>query len=244
MKCSIITPTNLQNAFLLDLYDCIKNQSYTNWEWVIYLNGEASEVDLPPIIRFGDARIKIFRASNFSQSIGEIKKNAFMLGLGEILVEVDHDDMITPNCLEKLVSAFQDPSVGFAYSNSAVYHHQDSFQPYNPSIGWTYSKFNWKGKSLYAMNTFAPTSHSLQYIWYAPDHVRAWRTTLYLSLKGHNPDYSVCDDHELMIRTFLATKMVHIPEVLYIYRITGDNNWLQRSDLIQQVTVELGDKYI
>ena len=44
-----------------------------------------------------------------------------------------------------------------------------------------------------------------------------------------------------MIRTYLNTKMYHIPEVLYIYRVTGDNTWLARNDAIQQKTVELFD---
>jgi SAM-dependent methyltransferase len=95
------------------------------------------------------------------------------------------------------------------------------------------------GKELYSMDSFPATSHSLSYIWFAPDHVRAWRASVYKELGGHNKELSVCDDHELMIRTYLNSKMFHIPRVLYVYRITGKNSWLERNASIQTKTVEL-----
>lgn len=243
MKCSIITPTNLKNSFLEELYQSLVNQTFPDWEWILFLNGESSEEKIPFYFS-KDSRVKIYKSQEDSKNIGFIKNKAFSLGTGDILVELDHDDILLPNCLEKLVNAFQDKEVGFVYSNTAMYHHKNEFIPFNPTIGWTHSKIKWNGKELYEMHTFKPTSHSLQYIWYAPDHVRAWRRTVYNEIGGHNQELFVCDDHELMIRTFLKTKMLHIPEALYIYRITGENNWCQRNAEIQKKTVELGDQYI
>jgi SAM-dependent methyltransferase len=60
---------------------------------------------------------------------------------------------------------------------------------------------------------------------------------------GHNIELSVCDDQELMIRTYLHTKFHHIHKVLYIYRITGDNSWLERNEAIQIKTKELHNQY-
>lgn len=243
MKFSIITPTNLKNSFLEELYQSLINQTYSNWEWIIFLNGEALQNDLP-FYFLEDPKVKVCKSQEQSKNIGFIKNRAFSLGTGDILVEVDHDDILLPSCLEKLENAFQNKEVGFVYSNTAMYHHKNEFIPYNPAIGWTHSKIKWLDKELYEMHTFEPTSHSLQYIWYAPDHVRAWRRTVYNEIGGHNPELFVCDDHDLMIRTFLKTKMFHIPEALYIYRITGENNWCQRNAEIQKKTVELGDQYI
>jgi SAM-dependent methyltransferase len=120
---------------------------------------------------------------------------------------------------------------------------KDEFVPYDESFGWTHRTFNWKGKDLIAMNSFEPSSHSLAYIWYAPDHVRSWRKTIYEEVGGHNPELSICDDHELCIKTYLKTKMVRIPKVLYIYRITGDNTFLARNEAIQIKTKELMNEY-
>jgi SAM-dependent methyltransferase len=93
------------------------------------------------------------------------------------------------------------------------------------------------------MISFPPSSHSVAFIWYAPDHVRAWRKDLYVKIGGHDPKLDICDDHELMIRTYLATKMHHISKPLYVYRITGNNTWLERNKAIQERTVELFHKH-
>jgi SAM-dependent methyltransferase len=37
--------------------------------------------------------------------------------------------------------------------------------------------------------------------------------------------------------------MCHIPKVLYLYRITGDNTWLERNQAIQTTTVQLFNQY-
>jgi SAM-dependent methyltransferase len=42
-----------------------------------------------------------------------------------------------------------------------------------------------------------------------------------------------------MIRTYLHTKVKFINEVLYIYRITGENTWIERNQKIQTGTVQI-----
>lgn len=244
MKFSLITPEhNPKNStFLYELYECILEQSYTDWEWILYLNNGCKEEHVHPDIR-NNPKVQIIRTESDNTNIGAIKKEAFSLGGGDVLVELDHDDLITPDCLQELYNAYQDPGVGFVYSDNAVLHMTGRFVPYNPELGWKFKKFNWKGQELISMDSFKPTSHSLCYIWYAPDHVRSWRKDVYRDIGGHDASLSICDDHELMIRTYLNTKMYHIPKVLYIYRITGDNTWLARNKAIQIKTVELGHQY-
>jgi glycosyltransferase involved in cell wall biosynthesis len=243
-KFSLITPEHSPNniIFLLELYNTIKVQTYDNWEWIIYLNNKCVKENLPDVIK-NDSKVIIVRTEDTTGNIGAIKNAAFKLGTGDILVEMDHDDLITPDCLEELNKAYQDQEIGFVYSDNAVLQMKDTFIPYNESNGWTYRMFDWQGKNLYAMNSFEPSSQALAFIWYAPDHVRSWRKEVYLQVGGHNPDLSICDDHELCIRTYLKTKMKRIPKVLYIYRITGDNTWLDRNAAIQIKTVELQRQY-
>jgi len=238
LKFSIITPTHIKNSFLDELYDSIIAQTYTNWEWVLWLNGGASTAFVSSRIKEDD-RVKIFVSDDSNTSVGYNKNKAFNLGTGDVLVEIDHDDMITENCLEELNVAFQEEDIGFAFSDCAVYHTKNEFIPYGSAYGWSHKTFNWKGKELFSMDSFDPTSKSVAFIWYAPDHVRAWRKNVYKSIGGHDPAYEICDDHELMIRTYLNTKMKHIPKVLYIYRVTGENTWLERNAAIQQKTVEI-----
>lgn len=244
MKFSLITPEHSPEniPFLIELYDSIAAQTYENWEWVLFVNGKFTVNHVPEKIK-NDPRVCVHRSEDTSKSVGTLKREAFNLGTGDVLIEMDHDDLITPDCLEELYKAYRDPEVGFVYSDNATLHHQDNFIPYNPEHGWTYREFEWKGKKLIAMNSWSPSSHSMAYIWYAPDHVRSWRKSVYQELGGHNVDLPICDDHELCIRTYLKTKMVYIPKVLYIYRITGDNTWLERSQQIQIKTKELFTQY-
>ncbi len=255
MKFSIITPTHLKNSFLNQVYESLVAQTYENWEWVIYLNGVKDDLDalenyteglsklpLNEAIKI-DPRVRIVVSNEINSKIGFNKNKAFHLGTGDVLVEVDHDDMLTPDCLEELHKAFKDPAVGFVYSNSITYHVNNEFTPYDAYYGWTYKKVMWRDKEHYSMNSFAPTSHSMAYIWYAPDHVRAWRKSVYVSIGGHNVNLDVCDDHELVIRTYLTAKMHHINKPLYVYRITGNNTWLERNQAIQDTTRELFKQY-
>lgn len=243
MKFSIITPSHRYQSYINELYESITSQTYGNWEWILYLNGSFKKDSLSEDIK-NDERVKIYENYDGNSDIGYVKNRAFSLGTGDVLVEVDHDDILTENCLDELFKAFnENPDCGFVYSDNATYHMKEEVIPYNPAYGWTYRFHEWNGKNLIAMNSFNASSHALSYIWYAPDHVRAWRKDLYTNIGGHSIDLSICDDHELMIRTYLNTKFYHIPKVLYIYRITGGNSFLERNDAIQIKTKELHNQY-
>ena len=239
-KFSIITPSYKKTPYLVVLYNSIAAQTYENWEWVLWLNNDLYEKDLPEKIR-RDERVKIYRTEEKSSSVGYHKHHAFHRGSGDILVEVDHDDVITPDCLEELNKAYQDPEVGFVYSDDAIL--SDDFVPYNEAHGWSFYSHQYKERELTVMNTWEPTSHSVGFIWYAPDHIRSWRKDLYCKLGGHNVELDICDDHELLIRTYLVTKMHHIKKPLYIYRVYGENTYLERNAAIQVKTVELQRQY-
>ena len=65
---------------------------------MIYVNGNCKISDIPSEIISND-KVKVFSGQTH-ENIGFIKNKAFNLGRGDILVEVDHDDLISPNCLE------------------------------------------------------------------------------------------------------------------------------------------------
>jgi len=245
MKFSIITPSHLLSnlPFLVELYKSIMDQSYINWEWILLFNGEFNETNIPDI--FIDPRVKIFHISSENTNTGFIKNKAFNLASGDILVEVDHDDLITKDCLEELFKAFLDDSIGFVYSDCAMYDMKKEFIPYNSDYGWQHSSIMWNDAELTVPISFQPSSQSLSMIWFCPDHVRAWRKTVYQEVGGHNVDLYICDDHELLVRTYLKTKFKKIDKVLYIYRITGNNTSIdKRNAEIQIKTKEIRNQYL
>jgi len=238
MKLSIITPTHTP-IYLDQLYDSILAQTYDNWEWILYLNGGLTKNDIPSRLLL-DTRVKIHidEPSELSKNVGYLKNKAFFLGTGDALLEVDHDDLLTPDCLAEVAAAFiGSPEIGFVFSDNAKL--ADSFIPYDSRYGWSFRYFDWQDRKLISMNSFEADSGSLSLIYYAPDHIRAWRTTDYVKVGGHNPNLSVLDDQELMIKTYLITRFKHIPKTLYLYRIHGKNTWLDRNSAIQKGTYEL-----
>ena len=239
-KFSIITPSHKNTPYLQELYESLVAQTYENWEWILWLNGNFKRYKLSPEIE-NDKRVKIYECKEKNSNVGFHKNKAFHLGSGDIVVEIDHDDIITPDCLEELNQAYQNQENGFVYSDAAIY--DDDFVPYREDHGWTYYFHQFRDKNLYVMNSWEPTSHSVGLIWYAPDHIRSWRKSVYEAIGGHNVELSICDDHELMIRTYLNTKMHHIKKPLYIYRVYGDNTYLERNAQIQTKTVELFNQY-
>jgi glycosyltransferase involved in cell wall biosynthesis len=243
MKFSLITPTN-SITYLPELYQSILKQTYKNWEWILYLNGKVSNTKLPQEF-YEDERIKITvdTPTEYSENVGYLKNTAFKLGTGEILVEVDHDDLLVPECLERLHKAFSDnPDIGFVYSNTAII--SDNFVDYDSSVGWKFENFEWEGKQHRVPLSFEPSAQALSTIWWAPDHVRAWRKKIYLETGGHDVNLSILDDQDLMIRTYLITPFHYIPETLYLYRVHGGNTWLERNEQIQTGTVDLARKWI
>lgn len=236
MKISICTPTH-NPKYLNELWETIKAQTFSDWEWIIIANNGA-KVDIKFDIQ--DARVKVINTPFGIKSVGALKKFACDQATGDIFLEADHDDLLTEDCLEKVAAAFADDDIGFVYSANAKL---GEFTPYNKAYGWEHKMFNYKGQDLHSPTPFEPSAHSFAFIWYAPDHVRAWRRTVYFEIGGHNPEYDILDDHELLIRTYLKTKIKFINEVLYIYRITGDNTFLERNAKIQTGTVALYNQY-
>jgi O-antigen biosynthesis protein len=229
MKLSIITPTH-DTSYLKELEESILAQTYLNWEWIILLNHGVEYTS-------SDSRIRIEISPFESDSVGLLKRLACMQTTGDIILEVDHDDILCKDCLEKVAIAFEDQEIGFVYSLNAKL--SDKFRPYGAEYGWTYGFYKYKGKKLYCMDNQPLFPGRLGYIWFAPDHIRAWRKSVYEEIGGHNDSLAVCDDLDLMHRFYLATKFKEIKEVLYLYRITKSNTFITKNELIQKTTNRL-----
>jgi len=251
MRVSIFTPSH-DVRFLGETYDSIKNQDF--YEWILLLNGEARKAYLPSDI-LNDKRVVIRELGADSQrSVGDLKLRACSLCTGEILLELDHDDLLTPDSVATVRNAFETTGAVLVYSNCCEINHETK-RPvmygnatpetnYDSIYHWVYRDFEWNG--LILKECIAPPTdpyHS-SVIWYQPNHVRAYRAQAYRAVGGHNPKLDVCDDQDLMCRLFLYGNFYHINKSLYIYRVHGDNTWLLRNQRIQDLTIQIRAQYI
>src|SRR5574343_8065 len=245
MKFSIITPTH-DFKYLNELYNSICEQTYSDWEWIIYVNGNGIHQKVQANIA-SDPRVKILIDKSSNHNIGYLKNRAFYSGSGDILVEMDHDDLLVDTCLEKLNKIFtENDDIGFVYSDDAKMQTNAEFKPFGKQFGWEdpYT-FEYKGNSYPVMGGFEADSGSMAFIWYQPNHVRAWRSDVYKNIGGHDINFDILDDQDIICRTFLNTKFYHIKEPLYIYRVDGGNTCYKPdvNEKIQTLTVELFYKY-
>jgi hypothetical protein len=187
-----------------------------------------------------DYRIRVYRSSGRSGVIGSLKREACNLGRGEYLLELDHDDELVPKALQWMVTCYRKhPEVGFIYSDfSECYEDGNSFN-YNPGWGLgygTYRQETHNGIKYEVVNSPHINAKTIRHIVAAPNHFRSWRKKVYDEIGGHNNLIHVADDYELMVRTFLATRMGHLPEMCYVqYRNQSGNASQLRNKDIQRL---------
>lgn len=257
MLFSIITPTH-NPKWLAETWASLREQTCGDFEWVICPNGGSlvtADVQVQ-VAAFNDPRIRVEPLLSSVKSIGAIKCTSFMHGNGDVLVELDHDDLLASNALAELATAVQlHPEAGFFFSDSADF---DSGAPQGQGFPVTYMtnmRPGWEANGIKfydadiagttrpgrytCVSAFEATAKSLSMIYWAPNHVRAWRRSVYRELGGHDPTFDVCDDHELLVRTYLHTRMHRISLPLYLYRVSGQNSWAGRADRIRQLSIQI-----
>ncbi len=182
------------------------------------------------------------------EGIGAIKKFACDQCTGDVLIELDHDDVLAPNALIEIAKAFEQ-GADFVYSDFAEFK-DGTFEPnvYGGMFGWgTYSVTAELGGSMHrliAMQAAPVTPQNLRLVDWAPNHVRAWRRSTYVQLGGHNSTLQVADDHELVVRTYLSgARMVHIPKCLYYYRVHAQQTVSTRNAQIRAATEGVYEQY-
>jgi glycosyltransferase involved in cell wall biosynthesis len=244
---SIITPTyNTDPEVLARTWASLKAQTFTDWEWVIWDDSTNTETWSQLYGFCSDERYKIamHRSHVHSGNIGDVKRNAFMVSKGDILVELDHDDELTPDCLQEIYNAFQDPDVGFVYSDWCELLPNGESGVYPQGWAFGFGSEYWSEQyGVWVMSAPEINDATIRHIVSAPNHVRAWRADVYRSLNGHDPKYPVADDYELIVRTFLATKMVHIPKLLYKQHIGPSTAQRVRNDQIQTLVADIANLY-
>ena len=245
-KFSIFTPTYKTGDRIYRTYEGLSNQTYTDWEWVI-VDDSPDEDTWNKIqeIASQDFRVKPFKISPISGGIVGLAKNrACHLSNGEWFVELDHDDYLLPTCLEDLDKASKMyPDAGFMYSEVCELYDDGEMKYYtgvwgeegyaNPenTFNCGYGIHQWVevGDEKFLSHRYSDINPlSIRYNFSMPNHVRSWRRDVYFKIGGHNKRLPVADDFELIVRTFLETKFIHIKKLLYLQynnrNSTVDNN--------------------
>lgn len=250
MLVSVFTPTN-DDQFLGQAYDSLARQDHADWEWVLVLNGPgfaSGDFKVPPRA-LADTRVRVANMPPHydTGNVGAFKLAACELCHGGVFVELDHDDRLAPTALGK-IAAQVEAGAGFVYSDFIVMLPDGGSERYDADQGWRH--YEWVDedrKTWTAHRAFAATPRALSDILFGPNHVRAWEAETYRRVGGHDPTLAVCDDMDLVIRTYLAgVTFGHIAEPLYYYRerIDGRNTYRIRADDIVEIGRQIADRTI
>jgi glycosyltransferase involved in cell wall biosynthesis len=245
-RFSIFTSTYKTGDRIKRTYESLKNQTLTNWEWVVIDDSDDDETfNLLQEISKTDYRVKLHKIYPLTGgNIGLAKHRAAMLCDGDWLVELDHDDALISNCLEICNDAILTyPDAGFLYSDVCELYEDGEMKSYDHdwSGNWyaredNYFDFGYAGHTWVEADGKQYLSHwypdinplTIRFNISMPDHVRIWERNLYHRIGGHNKKTPVADDFELIVRTFLHTRFIHVKRMLYLQynnqNSTVDNN--------------------
>jgi len=223
----------------------LQAQSYPYWEWIIINDQPHCPQNCQTLkeLEESDARIRVYSINKNTANIGQHKFETASLARGKYLVELDHDDDLTPDCLELIKKAFdQYPDAGFVYTDFCELFEKD-LAPFKYGPVWALGFGGYYAQITkipgvenpvltYVARSANINEYTISNIVGVPNHIRVWEKKLYLEIGGHNP-LPVGDDYELLIRTFLKTRFVRIPYLgYYQYRNESGNTTFKRINLI------------
>jgi O-antigen biosynthesis protein len=176
-------------------------QTYQNWELCLCDDG-SDDPELAEVMRdfaASDQRIKTLSLDR-NGGISRATNRALAEAEGEFIVLLDHDDVLDPAALSEIagvIAAHQDADV--IYSDEDKLDELD--RPFMPHF-----KPDWDPDLLLAYPYLG--------------HVTAIRSELLRRIGGFRPDFDGSQDYDVMLRsTEVARQVVHIPKVLYHWRV-------------------------
>jgi len=245
---SVYSGTYNTGSYLMECYKSLFEQTYPNWEWVCVddFSTDGTWERLQELAK-QDHRVRPFRSGKPIRKIGGVKDLATRMSDGDILVELDHDDMLTDFALAEIVKVFKEhPEVGFVYTNCSNFFENGEFHRFPVGPDWPDSQYRWTeyhGKKwLECINhdiydRFGP-NYWQQFGWFltvGPNHARCYRATTFKQLGGYNPRLMIADDWELYARFFVHSVCYHLDKMCYLYRF---RDWWQNTTFTKNQAIQ------
>ena len=198
---SVVTPVyNTDLEILEETIHSVTSQAWPDWQ-LILVDDLSSEPAVRPFLEaaaLADERISvIFRAEN--GGISAASNDGIRAAVGEFMVLLDHDDLLSHGALAKIAVAVEAlPDTDYLYSDEdKIDNEGNRFQ--------TFRKPDWSPERLRAQMYCG--------------HVSVLRLSLVREVGGFDSDFDGSQDHDLVLKvTERARRVQHIPEVLYHWR--------------------------
>lgn len=199
---SIVTPVYEPPVDVLSAaIDSVLAQTFTDWELILVDDCSPNPAVRETLRRYAarDARIKVVERET-NGHIVKASNDGIAAATGRFIALLDHDDLLTPDALARNaeeISAAED--VDYLYSDEDKVDQKGRFYD-------LFVKPDWSPERLRGQNYCC--------------HFSVLRASLVREVGGFREGYDGSQDHDLILRvTEKARRIVHIPEVLYHWRV-------------------------
>ena len=219
-RISLLVPAyETDREYLKEMMESVIAQSYSNWELCI-ADGSCSDAVRETvdglIEKYGDradsTRIKYERLKK-NEGIAGNTNAALKMATGEYVALLDHDDMISPDALYRIMDVLEEGLYedGNAYKNriKAIYSDEDKFKAGEKG----YSFFDHHVKPGFDIDLLRTNNYIC--------HLFAVRRELALSVGGFNDKLNGSQDHDFIFKCLENLKddeICHIGRPLYHWR--------------------------
>jgi glycosyltransferase involved in cell wall biosynthesis len=199
---SVVTPVyGPPLSVLREAIQSVRDQTFSDWELILVDDHSPSE-DVRRVLReaaASDRRIRVVER-DVNGGIVAASNDALAVSRGAFVALLDHDDLLTPNALEVMAHAIADHSdVDYLYSD------EDKIDSHG------------KHRDLFRKPDWSP--ERLRHQMYTC-HLSVLRASVVHDVGGFHEGSDGSQDHDLALRVSeRARRVVHVPEVLYHWRI-------------------------
>ena len=205
---SIVMPVyNAPLRFLQEAIESVQAQIYENWELCIADDASTDKLILNLLDKYSasDSRIKIIRRDS-NGHISAASNSALKLATGDYIALLDQDDKLPTHSLYYVAKAIiKNPNVALIYSD------EDKIDV-NGVRHDPYFKCGWNLDMQYSHNMFC--------------HLGVYKRDLINSIGGFRLGFEGSQDYDLLLRCIErieASQIVHIPYVLYHWRVHSES---------------------
>lgn len=212
-RVSVLMPTyNSGRHWLVDAIQSVQDQIYPDWELCIVDDASPMPHVREVLQKFEqqDSRIKVrYREAN--GHISAASNDALALATGEWVALLDHDDLLAPDALLQVVAAMNErPGARLIYTDEDKLGRLGRFDPY--------LKADWNPDLFLSQNMFS--------------HLGVIQTSLAREVGGFRQGLEGSQDFDLVLRCVERVRqdqVVHVPKVLYHWRVHGESTALSQS---------------
>jgi len=199
---SLICPVyNTPAELLKELVESVIVQIYPNWELCL-ANDASPDAHVEPLLKelvALDPRIRVSQMKK-NGGISLATNHAVDMARGEIIAFLDHDDLITPDCLAEIALYYAEHQEA-----DIVYSDDDKIDLERKRFAPQF-KPDWSPTLL------------LSYMYFG--HIFTVRKSLFLELGGFRKEFDGSQDYDFALRaTEKARHVGHIPKILYHWRV-------------------------